>query len=378
MKIYRKYDLIDKTSEMELLYVFKKFPVFMGCTNKNSKKDILSDMKWWIGKKTGFIQLNPYVNLNIVYQSSHGSGKIGNIWKTHHINFSKFIELFKPQNVLEIGGGHGILAKNYLKHNNISWSIVEPNPDRKFKKIRYIKNFFDKQFVNSNIKKYDTVIHSHLFEHVTNPMNFLTLINKILDNNGKLIFSIPNLNKMLKNKNLSTFNFEHTIFLSMDYIDTLLKKNNFYIVKKTFFQNDHSIFYSTIKTNKKQKLNFNGKKYYEKNKKNFLNFIYYYKNLVERYNNKLLKNDKPFFIFGAHIFTQYLLNFGLNTEKIIFILDNDKDKHNKRLYGTKLYVNSPKILSKYKNPIVILRAGFYSKEIKLDILKNINKKVVFI
>ena len=37
-----------------------------------------------------------------------------------------------------------------------------------------------------------------------------------------------------------------------------------------------------------------------------------------------------------------------------------------------------KILSKYKRPIVILKAGFYSNEIKSDIVKNINSEVIFI
>ena len=51
---------------------------------------------------------------------------------------------------------------------------------------------------------------------------------------------------------------------------------------------------------------------------------------------------------------------------------------NKRLYGTKLQVQSPKILSAYKNPLVILKVGIYKNEIKKDILKNINSKTSFI
>ena len=83
-------------------------------------------------------------------------------------------------------------------------------------------------------------------------------------------------------------------------------------------------------------------------------------------------------MFGAHVFSQYLLKFGLDPKKIIFILDNDNLKQNKRLYGTKLQVRSPKVLSSYKKPIVILKVGIYKNEIKKDILKNINPKTSFI
>ena len=83
-------------------------------------------------------------------------------------------------------------------------------------------------------------------------------------------------------------------------------------------------------------------------------------------------------MFGAHVFAQYLINFGLKTKKIIHILDNDKKKQNKRFYGSEFIVKSPKILSKYDNPLVILKAGTFIKEIKSDILNNINPRTQFI
>jgi hypothetical protein len=42
-------------------------------------------------------------------------------------------------------------------------------------------------------------------------------------------------------------------------------------------------------------------------------------------------------------------------------------------YGTKFIIKSPKILANYDKLLVILRAGFYNKEIKNQILKEINK-----
>ena len=61
------------------------------------------------------------------------------------------------------------------------------------------------------------------------------------------------------------------------------------------------------------------------------------------------------FLFGAHVFAQYLIEFGLNIDRIVCLLDNDIKKQGKRLYGTSKIVKSPKILAGLDNPIVILK-----------------------
>lgn len=71
------------------------------------------------------------------------------------------------------------------------------------------------------------------------------------------------------------------------------------------------------------------------------------------------------------------MNFGLNDDLIISILDNDPKKQSKRLYGTKFFVESPNILTNKDRPIVVLRAGIYDDEIKNQIT-SINKSTVFI
>ena len=86
---------------------------------------------------------------------------------------------------------------------------------------------------------------------------------------------------------------------------------------------------------------------------------------------------EPIYLFGAHIFSEYLFAFGLKTEKIVSLIDNSPTKQGKRLYGSHLFVESPKIL-RDKGPVnIILKAGIYNEEIKKDILENINPEVVF-
>ena len=101
----------------------------------------------------------------------------------------------------------------------------------------------------------------------------------------------------------------------------------------------------------------------------------YHKQLVNDINKQL---TKPAYLFGAHVFGQFMLGFGLDKDKIICILDNDPKKQGKRLYGTDLIVNSPKILKGEDSPIVILRAGTFTAEIEKDILENINPTAIII
>ena len=109
-----------------------------------------------------------------------------------------------------------------------------------------------------------------------------------------------------------------------------------------------------------------------------MDYIKYHERLIEELNYDMNQSKSKVFLFGAHIFSQYLIEFGLNINKINCILDNDSQKQGKRLYGSKLYVKSPKVLKEIDEPIIILKAGTYNDEIKEDILKNINPKAKFI
>ena len=75
----------------------------------------------------------------------------------------------------------------------------------------------------------------------------MKILNIKLKVGDKMIFSVPNLEVMLKKKFTNCINFEHTIFLNEPLINFFLNAYNFKILEKNFFKNDHSIFYSCIK-----------------------------------------------------------------------------------------------------------------------------------
>ena len=285
--------------------------------------------------------------------------------------------------VVEIGGGNGILNLEYNKHYPLrDWLIVEPSNIKPIDgvKAEYIKEMWDENFDASRISsKYSVIVHSHVLEHLLNINSFLEKIWKRLDFRQKMIFSVPNLKETLKRCYTNALNFEHTYMITDDYIEALLEKYGFNIVDKKYFREEHSIFYAAEKVRGiSNAIHIDVESLYKENLNILQNFITYHQKFIYEVNEKIGNASEKVYLFGAHIFSQYLISFGLNTSRICGILDNDKLKQGKRLYGTDLMVYSPQILKKEKSPIVILKVASYAEEIKEDILNNINKQTVFV
>jgi len=372
-------DVIQQTPMEDLGGGILEFPVFMGCTSEAKESDQLADMTWQISPSNGLIQLKKLIPLDILYSQSHDSGLVGKIWMQHHAAFAIFIRKYSPASVLEIGGAHGILSKIYQEQSpGVDWTILEPNPiPVEGVKAKIISGFFDDQFELD--EPVDAIVHSHVFEHVYDPQSFVQHISGFLPQGKRLIFSLPNMEEMLKRKYTNCINFEHTVFLTEPYIEYLLHQHGFRVIEREYFLDDHSIFYACVRDKSVHPTDLPAG-LYEKNKKIYLDYVAYHEDLIRDLNVKIadLEDDQKLYLFGAHVFAQYLIGFGLDTSRIECLLDNDPNKQGKRLYGTNLQVSSPKILAHASNPVVILKAGVYNCEIKNQIISEINKDTIFL
>lgn len=374
--IERSCCVITGSKDLQPLHEVKRFPVFMGCVSSPASQDVVADMRWSISRSSGLIQLSSLIPLDVLYPESHGSGGVGRLWDMHHKAFAKYLSHIAPSSVLEIGGAHGILSREYKQFGQIPWTILEPNPSPvEGCDARYIKGFFDDNFKLG--ESVDAVVHSHVFEHVYEPDQFMRHLSGYMEAGKNLVFSLPNLQRMLEKKYTNCINFEHTVFLTEPYIEYLLTKHGFRLIDKAYFMEDHSIFYSAVRDPSVVPISLQVN-LYEQNRQIYKEYVDYHEKLIQNLNQKIQEAITPVYLFGAHIFSQYLIVNGLATDKIVNILDNDPNKQGRRLYGTNLIVQSPKVLRNLENPIVILKAGIYNKEIKEDILANINSMVTFL
>ena len=366
------------TGSKRFIKIFKlsKFPIFMGVKN-NKERIERENLVFFINKDSGSVQINPKVKLNKLYKKSHGYGTAGKVWKQHHEFFFNFIKKKLNGKILEIGAGNNSIAQklnNFSKIEalySIGKNIIQK---KKNKKIIVINDFFSDQIIKKKLDfKINIVVHSHFFEHVYDPNKFLRQVHNILSDNGYQCFSIPNMPQMLKSYQANAVNFEHPFYYDKEMIKKILLTNGFKIVVTKNFLKNHSIMYITKKINSFKKQKYSK---FQTNKKIFSKLYQSWINDKSKIQN-YQKNKKNIFFFGAHIFSQVILHLIKDKKNIIGVLDNDKDKIDKFLYGFNLKVFSPRVLLKYSNPYVYMRVGAYSKEIKKQIL-SINKATKFI
>lgn len=167
----------------ELEFLSKEnFPLFCGCVESDLKYDLICEQEWVISKE-GVIQLKKnLIPLEILYANGHDTGVAGVLWEEHHREFVSFIIKSDSKSILVIGGKHGKLSQNRLSLAGIKWTIVEPSSENKHKNVDYIDGFFHKEIFNN--RSFDTIAHSHTFEHIYNPHEFLKEISSAFIGGG--------------------------------------------------------------------------------------------------------------------------------------------------------------------------------------------------
>lgn len=365
-------DLID-------IYTLPNFPIYMGVNYDNVSQQVC-DLIYCKCNTCNTLQTRKLIPLDILYKHNHNIDIVGNMWKNHYISFSKFIfNDYKetPKTILEIGDPSCKMANINRDRNFDKWVIVEPSIlHGGFDRVQHIQDILDSNFTTDPV---DMVIFSHSFEHMYNPAEIAKKLYDIINDDGCLYVSIPNMNHFAEHE-LLPFNcvtFEHTFFINPDIMEYLFQ-NKFRLEKIEYYEN-HSIFLKfkkqtnikniiKSKTNKINEIN----KHYNKLFVDNTNNISSYTNYV----NEKLKLVDSYYIYGAHISTQFLLQIGIDRTKISGILDNAKTKIGKTLYGTNHMVYNPNILTQ-GSPVVICKVGAFTDEIKADLI-NINSKIRFI
>lgn len=357
------------------IFTLDTMPVFMGVVDKPVEylydTFIVAECQ-----NCGLLQNKKLLDLKLVYLNNHNTQVVGNTWKAHFEQLSEFITDNATNNkiLLEIGDPAGKLSNKISNHFN-KWITVEPNPDTSktshITNLTIIKDYFTEYLkIQDDI---DVIVHSHLLEHVYNPLEFLTNCFNTLKDGGQMFFSIPNLLSNLENKFLpmATLQFEHTYFIDSDNVYYFLRKTGFEIKELKYFK-DHSIFVHAVKSTPTIE-------------------TIPYRNIASKYMENVLTHDErildianllsnykyhTIFIYGAHYNTQYVVSKGIDENIFIGCLDGSTSKQGKYLYGTKLFVYSPNKITEFEKVVVYAsHMGIYFNEIK-DSLIQLSKNIL--
>lgn len=346
-----------------------RMPLFMGAVEENNTKEpfMFDDMCFQKCSSCGNVQIALDVSPDILYKLNHNVEVIGSLWKEHYIDFYSFIKKdIENRNILEISDPSAKIALQGEDYN--SWTIIEPNPNfNQSEKIKLIHCFFDNEFIPN--ETYDVLIHSHFMEHAYDPHSFLKKCFDVLPTDGLMMFSIPNMQHLLKVDGVpnNILHFEHTYFYDRDTIEYLLTSNGFEILENKDYKS-HSWFYKCRKNENVVVSDLVYKKYLADR------FFDLHNHHISRINkiNEILDQSDPSscFLFGCHVNSQYYVQNGLSS--VSRILDNSKSKQGKVLYGTGYSIHSPSFIEKVNHPIVVCsHTGPYFDEISKQ-LKQIN------
>jgi len=150
--------------------------------------------------------------------------------------YSKISKFTKNKKVLEIGAGGGYLY-HYLKKNVKKYEAVELSGiQRKYLKKKFkIKTYREIDDVEKN--SFDVVVIISVLEHVTDPIEFLKSLSKLLKKKGRIIIECPSINdplvKLYGNQDYKNFYYRpvHINYFNKRHLQKIVKLSGLKLVK---------------------------------------------------------------------------------------------------------------------------------------------------
>ncbi|KER07003.1 3-demethylubiquinone-9 3-methyltransferase protein [Marine Group I thaumarchaeote SCGC AAA799-E16] len=348
------------------------FPVFIGCTDNKREDDVLYDFDIWYCNDCDVGQQISVPPLEELYKEQRCFG-FGTIWENHYQKFSEFIKKHSNSEGigLEVGVGNAVVFKKLHDFFSKLYGVdYIDNPNYKNFDIK-VGVFTEKLF---DLESFDVIYSSHVIEHLPDPVDFLNICKKLLKNNGICFVACPNILKSFENLHFNAFTSDHLNYFTKNSLTRIANSLGFELID--YYQYlDHGMYLAFKKTQK------HGLRQSTLNQfqNNFANYEERLLNYVQNAKNEL-RNNSSVYVFGAHGLTVVFLKILNDLElenKIKFVLDNEKTKHDRRLCGTNLTCKSPTIISDEEKPVVLLYMGAYEEEISKQ-LKKINSNCIIL
>ena len=234
-----------------------------------------------------------------------------------------------------------------------------------------------KVFLKRN-KKVDLIVCSKLIEHTQNIRQVFSFFKKILKKNGLIIIDVPDSKKSLVQGNISMIWEEHISYFTNKSLHNTLVINGFKkILSKTFFfkqENNLVFFYK-----KNEVKSYPNKLLKEKNL--IMKFKIKVKNYKKRIENILqtFKERKYFnVVYGAGHNSVAFINYLKLGKYFSYIVDDDENKKNLKLYGSNLEVKNFDYIKKISKKFVFfLGINIYIESKVTPKLKQLKDSKVF-
>jgi len=160
--------------------------------------------------------------------------------------FNLYNKILTNKSILDFGCGRGEFLKK-LKTEGVSSNLIGVELNEINREIINRDGIICLKEIKHNSKKYDFIFLNHVFEHLIDPINILTNLRKLLNDNGKIIIEIPHGNDFLikESKIASFLNFTFWSEHICSYTEDLLKK----LFQKLNYKDFHISYYQRYNLN---------------------------------------------------------------------------------------------------------------------------------
>jgi SAM-dependent methyltransferase len=368
-----------------------KMPLANGfLKTKDFKHEYFFNLQVAFSKSLSLVQLvsnpKPQKMFNKYYPFYTSSSKF---MVSHFKKYSDWIKkkfIKKDGSILEIGSNDGTFLNNFKNYFGLGFepsksvhSIAISN------KVKSINKFFNSNNIKILIKKkikFDVIVGSNVICHIPDQNDLIKSINKLINENGTIIFEEPYLGAMYSKVSYDQIYDEHIYMFSASSIKKIWNLFDYqlvdaipqithggsmrYVIKKGVKQKTSKRLKNILKHEKRKSINMirGGlifKKKVEKSKKDLIKKL-----------SKIKRNGHNICGYGATSKSTTILNYcKINTKLIDCIFDTTKDKINKFSPGMHIPIIDYKFFKKSNYKKIFLFAWNHKKEI---LLKEKNKK----
>lgn len=309
----------------------------------------------------------------------------------------KYIEEFslgKDSLVIDIGSNDGIALKPF-KDQSIPILGVEPAKNiaklANDSGINTINKYFNNKVADNIIKEYgkaDLVTASNVFAHADNLEEIAKSVFKLLKKEGCFIIEVQYLLDTLNDLTFDNIYHEHVNYWSVTSLNNFFNRLG-YVVNKVEHINTHGGSIRVYIKDKSYTPHASVKKFLKKEEEfgitkyeTYINFA----SKVEQVKLNVIKNIKKLKDQGLTLVgygspakaTTALNYYGITSNEIDYIIDDNPLKHNKILPGVRIPIYSREKLNEKLPDIIIVMAWNFIEEIKSNNQDLINKEVKFI
>ena len=368
-----------------------KMPLANGFLKKKDfKNEYFFYLKVGFSKSLSLVQLVKCPNPKKMFNKDYPFYTSSSLHMIKH--FKKYASWIKKKflksdgSILEIGSNDGTFLDNFKKNFKVGFE-----PSRSVHKVAISKGILsiNKFFNQSNIKgfikskkKFDVIVASNVICHIPNQNDLIASMNKLLKENGSIIFEEPYLGSMYKKISYDQIYDEHVYMFSASSINKLYKLHGLKLIDAIPQMTHGGSMRYIISKDKNKNTSARLKKILKQEKSNFTDSLkgcLIFQKKVELSKKKLInkitllkKKGHKICGYGATSKSTTILNYcNINNQLIDCIFDTTPDKINKFSPGKHIPIVDYKFFKKTDYKKIFLFAWNHKKEI---LKKEKNKK----